>query len=126
MTPMAIEERALMRRLEEVARRVAQWESGHNADANELARILADLDRARSPKPDSPTPRDRPEWVMCAVLGMKDSRETWCERTAPTSERVFQDATHALLTERSEGRYVLCQNCSRAIRDLLTHPRHYG
>jgi hypothetical protein len=49
----------------------------------------------------------------------KPVRETWCGRTAPSTEWCFIDASHAALNAKHEGRLVLCPECAAAIIGVL-------
>lgn len=59
-----------------------------------------------------------PEWVHHVGLGYQDGRKNtaWC---GSTDRPFFQDATHAALNGRHQGRLVACPECVKAIHQAL-------
>lgn len=112
------------------------------AEADYLAHQIRLRLRFRSPREESaqqPTQvvAERPDWVKCALTGRhthvvpvddpsaapirtetKEQR-TWCGRTPPDHEWVFEDASHAALNGAQGGRLVLCPGCCTAIVRVL-------
>lgn len=59
-----------------------------------------------------------PSTVRHALVGGEHGQQSWCgEALAPNDRAVFINANHALLSKG--GEYVLCPDCSEAIRIRL-------
>ena len=62
--------------------------------------------------------KDRPEYVTCVRTGVPDDTMTWCGKNS-TAEFAFLSPTHAILNAKQQGRLLICEECSAAIKEVL-------